>query len=166
MCDWMTSRDIMFTVRGSATGSLLCYLLGITIQDPIHWGLSFDRFLSKDRIMPPDIDLDVEHLRRDEVLDYIDREFYSLRITLDSTYSYQEDDQGRPAGSLFKAWQTRARNIGAGCIAGLRSIGGGEVPEMTNLLARSSRSRPTRASSSSTSRRPAPCPSRVPTAPA
>ena len=69
---WAKSKGIVVGAgRGSAGGSLLCYLLGITTVDPIEHGLLFERFLTIDRDDPPDIDLDFEDARRDEVFKYL-----------------------------------------------------------------------------------------------
>ncbi|WP_026832334.1 DNA polymerase III subunit alpha [Exiguobacterium undae] len=57
--------------RGSAAGSLVSYALGITTVDPIKYGLLFERFLNPERISMPDIDIDIEDERREEVLDYL-----------------------------------------------------------------------------------------------
>ncbi|MEG2458139.1 MAG: DNA polymerase III subunit alpha, partial [Bacilli bacterium] len=57
--------------RGSGAGSLVCYSLGITEIDPIKYNLIFERFLNPDRITMPDIDIDFEFLRRNEVVDYV-----------------------------------------------------------------------------------------------
>ncbi|MEV0192238.1 error-prone DNA polymerase [Kitasatospora purpeofusca] len=57
--------------RGSAANSAVCYALGITSVDPIHYGLLFERFLSPERDGPPDIDLDIEHRRGEEVIQYV-----------------------------------------------------------------------------------------------
>ena len=61
---------IVGTGRGSAVGSLVAYCLGITDVDPIKYNLIFERFLNPERISMPDIDIDFEHLKRDEVIDY------------------------------------------------------------------------------------------------
>ncbi len=61
--------------RGSAAGSLIAYVLGITDIDPIHFGLIFERFLNPDRISPPDIDVDFCMNRRGEVIDYVRRKY-------------------------------------------------------------------------------------------
>ena len=63
--------------RGSACGSLVSYSLGITEVDPIKYGLIFERFLNKDRVSMPDIDTDIEYLRRDEVISYIKNKYGS-----------------------------------------------------------------------------------------
>jgi len=57
--------------RGSAANSAVCYALGITSVDPVQHGLLFERFLSEGRDGPPDIDLDIEHQRREEVIQYV-----------------------------------------------------------------------------------------------
>ncbi|NPD30114.1 DNA polymerase III subunit alpha, partial [Corallococcus exiguus] len=57
--------------RGSAANSAVCYALGITAIDPVRMGLLFERFLSMERKEPPDIDVDFEHERREEVLQYV-----------------------------------------------------------------------------------------------
>ncbi|MCT4778847.1 MULTISPECIES: DNA polymerase III subunit alpha [Exiguobacterium] len=57
--------------RGSAAGSLVSYALGITTVDPIKYGLLFERFLNPERVSMPDIDIDIEDERREEVLDYL-----------------------------------------------------------------------------------------------
>ncbi len=71
------SRDkgIFFGVRGSAAGSLVTYCIGITDVDPLHYGLTFERFLNPERIQMPDIDMDFEDARRDEVIDYVKARF-------------------------------------------------------------------------------------------
>jgi error-prone DNA polymerase len=57
--------------RGSAANSAVCYCLGITAVDPVQMGLLFERFLSRERAEPPDIDLDIEHQRREEVIQHV-----------------------------------------------------------------------------------------------
>jgi DNA polymerase-3 subunit alpha len=64
--------------RGSAAGSLIAYVLGITDLDPLRYGLFFERFLNPERISPPDIDVDFCYNRRGEVIDYV-REKYGSR---------------------------------------------------------------------------------------
>lgn len=61
--------------RGSAAGSLVCYLTGITNLDPIKYGLLFERFLNPDRVSMPDIDLDFADDRRDEVIRYVEKKY-------------------------------------------------------------------------------------------
>ncbi len=61
--------------RGSAAGSLIAYVLGITDLDPLRFGLIFERFLNPDRISPPDIDIDFCQERRGEVIDYVRQKY-------------------------------------------------------------------------------------------
>lgn len=65
------SRSIVCQGRGSAANSVVCYCLGITAVDPIRVDLLFERFISAERREPPDIDVDFEHERREEVIQYI-----------------------------------------------------------------------------------------------
>ncbi len=69
------SRNILCQGRGSAANSTICYCLGITNVDPTQIDLLFERFISTERDEPPDIDVDFEHERREEVIQYIYRRF-------------------------------------------------------------------------------------------
>ncbi len=64
-------HDILCQGRGSAANSAVCYCLGITAIDPVRTGLLFERFLSRERAEPPDIDLDIMHERREEVIQHV-----------------------------------------------------------------------------------------------
>jgi DNA polymerase-3 subunit alpha len=76
MIAWAKKEDIMVGPgRGSAAGSLLCYALGITDIDPIKHGLLFFRFINPERNDFPDIDTDIQDNRRDEVKDYLVRQY-------------------------------------------------------------------------------------------
>ena len=68
---WARERGIRCQARGSATNSLVVYALDISIADPVHYDLLFERFMHPLRNEPPDIDLDIDRRRRDEVRDYI-----------------------------------------------------------------------------------------------
>jgi DNA polymerase-3 subunit alpha len=68
-------NDIQTTCRGSAPGSIVTYTLGITPVDPILYQLPFERFLNPDRVTMPDIDVDFEDGRRDEVIAYVGRKY-------------------------------------------------------------------------------------------
>lgn len=69
------SQNILCQGRGSAANSVVCYCLGITAVDPIHLNLLFERFISEQRNEPPDIDVDFEHERREEVIQYIYKKY-------------------------------------------------------------------------------------------
>ncbi|MDQ7859945.1 MAG: error-prone DNA polymerase [Armatimonadota bacterium] len=69
------ARGILCQGRGSAANSAVCYCLGVTAVDPVRMGLLFERFLSRERAEPPDIDLDIEHVRREEVIQWMYRRY-------------------------------------------------------------------------------------------
>src|SRR3989441_885658 len=66
--------------RGSAAGSIVAYVLGITDIDPLQYGLIFERFLNPDRVSPPDIDIDFCEARRGEVLEYVRKKYGERRV--------------------------------------------------------------------------------------
>ena len=66
--------------RGSAAGSMIAYVLGITDIDPLQYGLIFERFLNPDRVSPPDIDVDFCEARRGEVLEYVRQKYGGRRV--------------------------------------------------------------------------------------
>ena len=69
--EFARGRGIYCQGRGSAANSAVCYALGITSADPVRWGLLFERFLAPERDGPPDIDVDLESDRREEVIQYV-----------------------------------------------------------------------------------------------
>ncbi len=79
------SRHILCQGRGSAANSVICYCLGITALDPVRMQLLFERFLSNERDEPPDIDVDFEHERREEVIQYIYAKYGRHRAALAAT---------------------------------------------------------------------------------
>jgi len=79
------SQGILCQGRGSAANSAVCYCLGITAVDPARSSLLFERFLSKERNEPPDIDVDFEHERREEVIQYLYRKYGRDRAALTAT---------------------------------------------------------------------------------
>ena len=78
-------RHILCQGRGSAANSAVCYCLGITEVDPARMNLLFERFLSRERNEPPDIDVDFEHQRREEVVQYIYAKYGRERTALAAT---------------------------------------------------------------------------------
>ncbi len=73
--DYARKQGIAFGARGSAAGSLVSYSVGITDVDPIEYDLTFERFLNPERVSMPDIDLDFEDARREEVIRYVVERF-------------------------------------------------------------------------------------------
>jgi error-prone DNA polymerase len=80
--EFCRANDILCQGRGSAANSVVCYCLGITAVNPAHIGLLFERFISKERAEPPDIDLDIEHDRREEVIQYVYQKYGRARAAL------------------------------------------------------------------------------------
>ena len=76
------SRGILCQGRGAAANSAVCYCLGVTAVDPDRIDLLFERFVSRERNEPPDIDIDFEHERREEVIQYIYRKYGRDRAAL------------------------------------------------------------------------------------
>jgi error-prone DNA polymerase len=77
--------NILCQGRGSAANSAVCYVLGITSVDPTQVDLLFERFISKERLEPPDIDVDFEHSRREEVMQYVYRRYGRHRAAIIAT---------------------------------------------------------------------------------
>lgn len=79
---WARQQEILCQGRGSAANSVVCYCLGVTEVDPGRASLLFERFISEERNEPPDIDIDFEHQRREEVIQYIYRKYGRHRAAL------------------------------------------------------------------------------------
>ncbi|MET0573442.1 MAG: error-prone DNA polymerase [Pedobacter agri] len=83
------SRGILCQGRGSAANSAICFVLGITSVDPMKFDLLFERFISPARNEPPDIDVDFEHERREEIIQYIYNKYGRDRAAIVATVSQQ-----------------------------------------------------------------------------
>jgi len=105
--DHCKDNGIRVSARGSASGSMVCWLLGITQLDPIKWRLMFERFLSLDRLRPPDIDLDIDKFRREEMIEWIGSQYTVVPI---GTYGTLGQDEHTGKGSMFVLWMQRERN--------------------------------------------------------
>jgi len=96
------SQNILCQGRGSAANSAVCYCLGITEVDPGRMNLLFERFLSRERNEPPDIDVDFEHERREEVIQYIYRKYGRHRAALAATViTYRSRSAVRDVGKAL-----------------------------------------------------------------
>ncbi len=96
------SQNILCQGRGSAANSTVCYCLGITAVDPARMDLLFERFISKERNEPPDIDVDFENARREEVIQYIYRKYGRDRAALVATViTYQPRSAIRDVGKAL-----------------------------------------------------------------
>lgn len=86
LVNWCSQRGIITNTRGSAAGSLVSYVLGITTVDPIKYQLPFERFLNPFRPKPPDIDIDIADNRREELISYIVEKYGSDKVAQICTF--------------------------------------------------------------------------------
>ncbi|NBB17422.1 DNA polymerase III subunit alpha [Caulobacter sp. SLTY] len=117
---WAREQGILCQGRGSAANSVVCYCLGITSVNPDKMDLLFERFVSEERKEPPDIDVDFEHERREEVIQYIYRRYGRARAAICATVIHYrprsairevgkalgltEDVTGSLAGTVWGSW--------------------------------------------------------------
>ena len=95
-------RHILCQGRGSAANSVVCYCLGITEVDPARMSTLFERFISKERNEPPDIDVDFEHERREEVIQYLYNKYGRDRAALTAAvFSYRPRSAIRDVGKAL-----------------------------------------------------------------
>ena len=136
-------RGILCQGRGSAANSAVCYCLGITAVDPVRMGLLFERFLSAERASPPDIDLDLMHSRREEVLRFVYRRYGRERAAMvANTVCYRTRSAVREVGKALgfseRALDRLARGAGGPeplDEARLRAVGWQpEVPAVRHLI--------------------------------
>ena len=110
------SRNIFCQGRGSAANSVVCFCLGITEVDPARMEILFERFISRERNEPPDIDIDFEHERREEVMQYVYRKYGREHAALTAavvTYRPRSAirDVGKALGLSLDQVDRLARNI-------------------------------------------------------
>ena len=115
------SRGILAQGRGSAANSAVCYMLGITAVDPARSDLLFERFVSEERGEPPDIDVDFEHERREEVIQHVYERWGRHRAALTATVIHF-----RARLALREAG--KALGLSEEVTSVLAAHGGGEVP--------------------------------------
>jgi error-prone DNA polymerase len=121
------SKDILCQGRGSAANSVVCYCLAVTSVDPRQIDVLFDRFISPERREPPDIDVDFEHERREEVIQYIYKRYGRHRAGLAATViSYRARSAVRDVGKAMGLSEDTVAAL-AGMVWG--SAGGGALPE-------------------------------------
>ena len=121
------SQNILCQGRGSAANSAVCYVLGITSVNPLEVDLLFERFISPERQEPPDIDVDFEHERREEVIQYIYARYGRERAGLAATViSYRARSAVREVGKAMGLSEDTVAAL-SGMVWGTRS--GGVLPE-------------------------------------
>jgi error-prone DNA polymerase len=109
------SQHILCQGRGSAANSAVCYCLGITEVDPARASVLFERFISRERNEPPDIDVDFEHERREEVIQYLYRKYGRERAALTATViSYRPRSALRDVGKALGFDETALDALGSG----------------------------------------------------
>ncbi len=102
--EFCRSRNIFCQGRGSAANSAVCYSLGITKADAVSLGLLFERFLSPERDGPPDIDVDIESARREEVIQYVYRRYgRGAAAQVANVVTYRPRSAVRDVGRAFGA---------------------------------------------------------------
>ena len=107
LCTWeivemARRRRILCQGRGSAANSAVCYVLGITAVDPARSNLLFERFMSEERAEPPDIDIDFEHERREEIIQEIYARYGRERAAMVSeVICYRGKSSLREVGKVF-----------------------------------------------------------------
>jgi error-prone DNA polymerase len=109
------SQHILCQGRGSAANSVVCYCLGVTEVDPARMSVLFERFISKERNEPPDIDVDFEHERREEVIQYLYGKYGRSRAALTANLiRYRPKsairDVGKALGFSLDAVEVLAKN--------------------------------------------------------
>lgn len=98
--------------RGSAAGSLVCYLLDITEADPLEYNLLFERFLNKERITMPDIDIDFQDTRRDEVIRYVEEKYGKEKVSQIMTFTtFQSKSAARESARILQFSETELKKI-------------------------------------------------------
>ncbi|AWV90176.1 DNA polymerase III subunit alpha [Bradymonas sediminis] len=121
--EFCRDNEILCQGRGSAANSVVCYCLGITAIDPVRMNLLFERFMSEERAEPPDIDLDISHKRREEVIQHV-YELYGrehaailanvVRFRARSAVRSVGEVLGLDAGALEQLAKTTGRSHGPG----------------------------------------------------
>ncbi|OMH32844.1 error-prone DNA polymerase [Motiliproteus sp. MSK22-1] len=136
-------RDILCQGRGSSANSIVCYCLHITEVDPKEVNLLIERFISKERDEPPDIDVDFEHERREEVIQYIYQRYGRDRAGLTATViSYRAKSAIRDVGKAlgmdesYLSWLISQLDRRSGRQSWLKQLSelGGETPDPTHRL--------------------------------
>lgn len=95
-------NNILCQGRGSAANSAVCFCLGITAVDPVRMGLLFERFLSRERAEPPDVDLDIEHDRREEVIQHVYMKYGRTHAAMVANFiRYRAKSAVRDVGKAF-----------------------------------------------------------------
>ncbi len=125
------SLDILCQGRGSAANSVVCYALGITEIDPDRIGMLFERFVSKERDEPPDIDVDFEHERREQVIQWIYKTYGKEKAALCSTVTrYRAKGAIRDVGKALGLPEDVIKALSSGMWSWSEEVSGRNVREL------------------------------------
>ena len=141
LIEFCERENILCQGRGSAANSAVCYAIGITNVDPVSHHLLFERFLSEGRDGPPDIDLDIEHRRREEVIQHVYDTYGRDRAAqVANVITYRPRlalrDAGRALGYTPQQSDAWVRQIGPGPAAAGEPLPAQDVPAAAAELAR------------------------------
>jgi error-prone DNA polymerase len=129
---WARDQGILCQGRGSAANSVVCFCLGVTEVNPSLSAVLFERFISEERNEPPDIDIDFEHQRREEVLQYIYRKYGRHRAALTAVViRYRLRSAVRDVGRALGVDLDRIDAV----TRGLHAVGGSAAPSAAERLA-------------------------------
>jgi error-prone DNA polymerase len=142
LVEFCRRSNIFCQGRGSAANSAVCYALGVTNADAVSLGLLFERFLSPERDGPPDIDIDIESGRREEVIQYVYARYGRERAAqVANVITYRSRsairDMGRALGHApgrLDAWSKQVDPWGR--VATTEALGGHDIPESVLALAK------------------------------
>ncbi len=133
-------REILFNIRGSVSGSLVTYAIGMTSVNPIEYEIPFERFLNPDRPSAPDIDMDYADRRRDEIIEYVKQKYGADKVAQVGTFGTMMArgsvrDTGRAMGFGYNVGDRIAKLIPLGQQGFPMSIDRAmkEVPELREL---------------------------------
>jgi DNA polymerase-3 subunit alpha len=106
LCDFMRAQDILYIARGSGCGSTVIWRLGVSHRwlDPVQYNIPFERFLNPNRVSMPDIDIDMDDTRRDDVFQYTVQKYGADRVAKIVTF-------GTLAAKMAIKDMCRAKNI-------------------------------------------------------
>ena len=129
---WAREQGILCQGRGSAANSVVCYCLGVTEVDPDRHQVLFERFISEERGEPPDIDIDFEHQRREEVIQYVYRKYGRHRAALTGVIiRYRTKSAVRDVGRALGVDLDRIEAV----TRTLHHVGGGAASPLERLAA-------------------------------
>ena len=137
--EFCRAHGIVCQGRGSAANSVVCYCLGVTAIDPVRMELLFERFISKERAEPPDIDLDIEHDRREEVIQHVYQKYGRDRAAMvANVVRYRSRSALRDVGKALGLSETALDRV-AKFLSSYKRFGPRRWPRWASIRAAASR---------------------------